>query len=285
MAKKDPNQHFEEVDTSILWEDDWKSKTVFITKYGGALLGHISGAIVCFWVQWISTGIAFIIVGSGLGWMFWVRRSDFRKRTRSDAKLHSFFHELRDEIPAVLAESNPKQRGSHLNHLVERLTQEIAGYYRALKRNDEIDCIIRIANGNGEFITRGRSDGLEKSRKEKSEPIHMNEGLAAALRTKDARGVYIIRSIPEATSRGLWKRTATDDCLDVNALLACPVVAVDHGTRAMIGILCVTAKRDVFDVTDTVPIKAFADCFGMALAAVGEAVCEDVRIKKAKSNA
>jgi hypothetical protein len=104
---------------------------------------------------------------------------------------------------------------------------------------------------------------MEPTRKENSEPIPADKGLASALRQKGNLGVFIIRDIAEAVDSGMWMKTKNDSLPDVRTLMVAPINGWEHGEKVMIGILYVTSRKNPFAPAHTLPSKAIADLLGL----------------------
>lgn len=238
-------------------------------RYRGIATTGISqlgaGGLSLWWSYHIA-GMFFLGALSFAGLLFYMRL-EHQRRIKADNCFHSFFHELRDELPVALAEKpGSKDRAKQTKAIYQGMVQTIADYFCHRKKDDQINCALRILHEDDTFVTRARSSGLDKSRKQRSQPIPLNKGLANHLRANDAHGVFLIDSIDSAIEGGIWMPTATDGLKDVKKLMVCPVNTVENGSRAMIGILYVTSADNSFGAQDSLPLKAFADAIGMALA-------------------
>jgi hypothetical protein len=199
------------------------------------------------------------------------RRSFLNDRS-ADKQLHALFHELRDEMPVLLSLINdPKNQAMKFDEINQKSAQLIAAFFRSKLSDPNVNCAIRLAEdlaGGLHYVTKARSDGMDPSRKQSSEPIMADKGLAAALRSKDSKGVFLIPSIKSAVAGGIWEKNKTDEYSDVKTLIVAPINGIEAGTRVMMGILYVTSTTNVFQVHHTVLVKAFADALGMAYSVI-----------------
>lgn len=264
-------KHVQTVDA----EDFWRRGALgFLVRYRNIAITAVTKSVLAglaFWyVNWV-LGVGFLICVVSWVIMLLYLRVRFLRRTKADSQLHSFFHEMRDELPKISGSGS--ERAKKVEQLNRELVQQIAAYFRALKGDPTINCALRIADNKRQFVTRARSDGFDKSRKSRSQPIPEDKGLANALRSNDASGVYLIHSIEAAKDLGIWMDTPTDRLPDVVTLMVAPVNTIEAGRKAMIGILHITSQKHVFSECDTLAVKAFADALGTALALATQEPC------------
>jgi len=240
-----------------------------MTNRGGIILtvaAKLTGATLAFLTKHVELGICLVILALTAGCTLYFFRLLFLKQVESQDILHSIFHELRDDVPILLLK-NGSNRGKKLKEINRRVVQQIASYYRKLKRDADINCAIRLAHtkdGVVQYVTVARSEGLDPIRKRLAKPIPAKKGLAAALRSVDSQGCYLIPSIKAAKEAGLWgDGDPTDDLKDVSALMVTPINGSDGRQRTMVGILFITSKNGVFKPTDTYSAKALADALGL----------------------
>jgi hypothetical protein len=275
-------QRIQNVDPDRSWQVGFLG---FLTRLRGLVtvfLGKLASVSTAVWAQQFELALAFLIVGvAALVALYWTR-IQYLRRLRLDEKLHTILHELRDEVPLVLDEPpRSENRARKLNSLLCEFVQQLANYYRCFLADETINCALRLVDEKGkEYKTCARSDGLEKSRKQRSQPIPANKGLAKALRDADAQGVLLIPDIATAIKEQVWLPTATDDLPDIRCLMVAPVNGIEQSERAMFGIIYITSRREAFSAPDTLSLKAFADALGMILALIARAEPPVERIQK-----
>jgi len=141
----------------------------------------------------------------------------------------------------------------------------MASFFRILMRNKNITCAIRLASlsgGKESYITVARSSGLDLTRKDNTEPIPSDEGVARILRQKNQLGVLIVRDIMEAIKRNTWLPTKNDSLPDVKSVMVAPINGFVNGHKAMLGLLFIGAKKDIFTRFHVDIVRGFADYMG-----------------------
>jgi hypothetical protein len=186
----------------------------------------------------------------------------------SGARLHEICHYIRDESGLILQSTSPAELAQYRERYRQfhgRVAETIASYFRAIANDPKICCAIRLADTGGgkqEYITAGRSTGMDPNRSSMSEPVKHDEGIAELLRKKGQMGVCFIHDIKEAAERNWWKECKSDKLKDVKTLIIAPINGFIGGTKSMVGMLYVTSPNDSFRLTHAEPMKAFADLLG-----------------------
>lgn len=256
-------------------EDDWKQGILGWLSRGRVLVGWLAsnvgaGAVLHWWqthpVIWISIPASCGFAG---GMCLWMLRTTRLHRTRSDHHLHTLCHNLRDHAACVLGDgkqSNGKQ--ALFSKLNNEIAQDIADYFRLLTGDSTVTCAIRLAfeceNGDREYITMGRSKGMEAIRESRSKPIPADEGLPGKLCSAQYHGVLMIASIKKAIETLEYFKTPNDDLPDCKSAIVCPINGWGDGTKEMVGILSVTSRNlGGFSQWHTTSMKAIADLLGL----------------------
>lgn len=271
-------EHIASIDSGEFWRRGTLGYLVRMRSIVVGGLTKLAFAGVSFWKAYYQLGVALLIFAATAALLLLYLRKRFIARSKADDHLHSFAHEMRDEMSGMMLEAKPVEHAIKVDRLTHSLVQQIAAYFRAIKNDESINCCLRIADNNDCFLTKARSDGLDKSRGGKSVSIPGDKGLAGALRRKDGHGVYIIRSIQKAIDVGMWMETPTDTLTDIKTLIVSPVNIIDNRERAMLGILYITSQHDGFLPPDTIMVKAFADSLGTMLA-----IASSIELKKQPS--
>jgi hypothetical protein len=218
-------------------------------------------------------GIAATMVAvSAMAWLIELR---FRriKNLSTGKGLHSLCHSIRNDVYhlELLAdqgkESEHSQRYSRFHVDV---ANRIANYFQKSVGDSTIGCAIRLAHQKrledpAQYVTVGRSQELDQNRKDQTEPVPFDTGIANMLRQKAHQGVWAIDDIEQAIKDGQWKRCKTDDFTDVRFLMIAPIntYKVNGERKHMLGILYVTSSQKMLKINQIEPIMAFADLLGM----------------------
>lgn len=283
----DSTEYVSHVDT----DSDWAGGGLIgflLSKKG--LLGTVllevaaSGAI---WKLFNPTALVVAIpVCAALTFCLLVTRRYRVKSLKAHERLHDLCHLLRDELSVLLNDLFEDIVLGRMANFSDNVAEHVANYFRQVTGEATVNCLIRLAvqgdDDRVQYVTFGRSTGLDKSRSAKSEPIFESEGLPRAFHEKKLHGVYIIRDIAKAVEVGIWKRTRTDGLADVSRVMVAPMNSLDgDNNRTMIGLLSVTSKNVSFRKGDTLPMKACADLLALMYGAAMfahelEANAEDV---------
>ena len=220
-----------------------------------AATGYIAVAIVI-------AVIAMAVVSIGLV----VRRHMIREIKAAEA-LHALCHQTRDDAAKLMGEPNTPDYPSRLERFDGHTVERVAAFFRAFVGDESIACALRLAEeigGKDCYVTKARSQGMDPSRAENSQPVPADKGLAWLLMQKQFQGVHIIDSIPGLIQSGAWIETKNDRLTDVRTLMVAPVNGWEGNEKAMLGILYVTSRRKaVFLPRHTLPLKAVADLLGL----------------------
>ena len=267
MAGKHSAQHYSTIDVDEIWNSGALGWAIRLRTIIGSIVvkGIVAG--IAFWqTHWYIGAIISVVAVAVAAILLMVRRQWIRF-TNSSNGLHNFAHGTRDDVQRILWDANSQVDLIHRFNI--STVHRVAEYYRKLFDSNGINCAVRLAGlndqGVAEFVTQARSEGMDPARKQKTNqmPIPADRGLAQALRSKDAQGVFIIRDIAEATEMGIWLKSPTDGFPDVKTLMAAPIIANEPKGRVMLGILYVTSKQDDFRAMHTIPLKMFADHLGL----------------------
>ncbi len=253
-------------------DEEWKKGiigTLLKWKQVSAAIGlDITGGVVAYlYVHWTA---AVLILGvlPFVATVAYITRRNVLVRLRSDKRLHLICHETRDDVAKIAAtDARSMQIVTQIEQFHQRTVDRVSLFFRELLEDPTANCVIRLASisecGN-EYVTKARSDGLENAtRTLNTEPLPFDKGLAAALRSKDFVGVYIIHEIVAAIEAGIWMRTKNDDLKDLTTLMVAPINGYESTQKVMLGILYVCSKKkDVFSPGHALPLKAVVDLLG-----------------------
>ncbi len=184
----------------------------------------------------------------------------------SDLRLHALIHSARDHASSILSCNSYEQCVQRFHAFHGMFVEHVADFFRERICDKSVNSAIRLAehvDGRRCYVTRGRSNGLDPSREQNTEPIPSDTGLARALTDKDMLGAYLVPDIPFAAGHGLWQKTKNDDLPDVKTVICAPINGYESGTKMMLGILYVTSRDDVFSPGHTLALKAIADYLGL----------------------
>ncbi len=176
-------------------------------------------------ILWGFSGIG---ISGGLT-LWWMRRFLLR-HSKSNIRFHEFSHSIRDLVANILSSKAPIEG---VARVCEVAAQQIALFFREFKEDPNITCTIRVASvspdGDGSspaqrhYVTLGRSDLLDPSRKTHSIPIIENQGLISVVLENGQQGAILVPSIPEAIKEGSYMRTQNDGLPDYVSLAICPI--------------------------------------------------------------
>lgn len=264
-----PFEHVTRIEPESEWRQDALGLFTRVRSIAAAVFADAAGSTVSFlWIHW-TLGVLIIAAGIFTLCSVLIIRHYRLQRMRADIRLHEFCHEARDECSRILEfdKKHAKEAVLALQRFHEDTVQRAAAFFRELTGDSTVNCGIRIAetvNGVESYVTKARSDGLDKiARNKHSEPIPANMGLANAIRLKRFEGVFIIRDIEAAVSAGVWHKTKNDNLSDIRTLMVAPVNAYELTNKVMCGIFYVTSKKDTFKPSHTLPLKAIVDLLGL----------------------
>ncbi len=266
-------EHFVSADPLEAWKEGWgwvgRIRAITLT-----VLLNIALGIVSYWGVGLSVAVVFVPIAVCCVLVFLTIRKRRIRDVNLGVRLHSLCHSIRDDVASILNAAIRADTREQVGEYREKLrrfhsdiVEWIALYFQVLVGDQSVNCAIRLAIERDRerlYVTVGRSKGMDTYRRESSQPIPSDKGIARALRDKNHRGVCIIRSITQAVSDGIWERTQTDDLHDVRTLMVAPINGYDiGGEKSMVGILYVTSARDPFHQIHIEPIKAVADLLGL----------------------
>lgn len=197
-----------------------------------------------------------------VGIVFYVRHR-VKRSLQIKSLLHSFTHEARDGIQAILERTQPKpgrpakndllHERSHLLKFSDSIAETIAAYVRLFTGDSTAGCSIRLAQdvpGDGKdeivYVTVGRSGNLNKNRAKTSEPIGRNEGIPKFFLgdSQACHGLLFYDDVKLAASHDLYKRTKNDAEFenDYSSMIVAPLNGWNGFNSDLIGLLCFTSK-------------------------------------------
>lgn len=186
--------------------------------------------------------------------------------SKLNSTFHNYTHTMRDQVASTLkatVEGGYKYAFQEFN---ASTAENIAVFFRNLIGGGcGITCAVRLAyysEGKEHYITVGRSSGFDLTRKDSSEPIPSNEGVARILRQKNALGVLIVNNIADAIKRNVWFETKNDALPDVQSVMVAPINGYADGQKSMIGLLYIGATKNVFSQFHVDIVRGFADYLG-----------------------
>ncbi|MCA9122194.1 MAG: hypothetical protein H6822_21105 [Planctomycetaceae bacterium] len=260
-----PLQHFKTVDPA----DEWKRGFGWFFRIQGivvSIIADVGAAVATFIFVHPSVSIVAIVAGAFfVAWLFTVRH--FRlQRFYSDQSLHAFFHHSRDEIARILTSDGDDKYRERLDSFHVNTAQRIAGFFRNRVQGKTTCCAIRLAervNEQNQYSTVARSDRMHESRKENSQPIPADKGIAHALLQYENQGVIIIDDIQKMVDDPRWCGGKSDTLGDVRSLMISPINGWENDAKVMLGILFVSSDVPAaLHAGHTLAIKAFSDFLG-----------------------
>lgn len=223
-----------------------------------------------------SIGIPIVVCSVFLGLTFYYLKRLWIQELEIGVAFHAACHYVRDsaaKLEQLFTEGKKTEYFSEYDRLHDALANVIADYFQFATRDSMVACAIRLVKGsdktNAAYVTKGRSLRMEQIRKEVTQPIPWDKGLARKLRDEEHKGVCHIVDIKEAITNNWWMACPSDKFPDVKCLMVAPINWFDRtGKKAMGGILYVTSRRDNLAARHVEPTKAFADLLGMIYPAV-----------------
>lgn len=217
----------------------------------------------------IRLGMSILSVGGAIAVCLIVYRHFRYQRTVIDRHFHDFCHHVRDDAAKVFGSGSLTTGAPALfDSFSQRVAQNVAEFYRELMRDPTITCTVRMGvvrdDGETEYVTVGRSTGLNPSRATNTVPIAADEGLPAKLRSAKFQGVFLIPCIDAAIAAKDYLETPNDSLPDCRSMIVCAINGWESSEKVMVGILSVaSAKLNAFDKWHTTPLKGFADILGL----------------------
>lgn len=253
-------------------EAEWRGGLFgFWTRISGLLTWTLAnfglGWLALFYERWELTVVVAGWLVAGVAVLFLLRRYRIQ-RMLINHHFHDFAHNIRDEAAKVTGSGkNPEGGVARFEAFSHNAAEYIARAFREILGDPSLACTIRLASlgedGRKEYITCGRSKGLDPTREENSEAIPADKGLPAKLRSANHQGVFIIPSIKEAIASGDYYETENDSLNDSESLMIGPINGWEDGQKQMVGTVSVASKRQgVFLPWHTSPLKVFADHLG-----------------------
>lgn len=252
---------------------DWKEGLGFFTRVPGLILEVVTGTSGAAIIEKVGSregAITFTAVTlCGFLMLLWLRAYRIRV-LKTGIRLHDLCHKMRDltiEIRSLARAGDVGRYKQSFDTFPQEVCKGIANFFGAMLKRDSIGCAIRLADadetGTQVYRTVGRAN-LRETRKQGSEPISSEEGIALRIRQEpNCQGVHIIPSIEDAKTKGWWKECRNDGLPDVKSLMVSPINGKIRDERSMMGILYVTCSCDVFRNRHVEPMMAFADLLGM----------------------
>lgn len=182
-----------------------------------------------------------------------------------NATFHNLTHTIRDQASAVVTSATEGGYKYAFQEFNSSTAENISSLFRKALNNNGITCAIRLAYFLGDkehYVTVGRSSGLDLSRKDNSQPIPSNEGVARILRQKNQLGILIVKDIKEAIKRNVWFATPNDSLPDIKSVMVAPINGFVNNRKSMVGLLYIGAKKDMFTQFHVDIIRGFADFLG-----------------------
>jgi hypothetical protein len=254
--------------------EDWKYGPAQLARYRflAPLILVDCGGLSYAW----SRGIGFFAPALAcslplIGLAFFLR-GHWIKELKVGVAFHATCHHIRDSaasLERLFASGETQEYSFEYSKLHDALSNRMATYFKCATRDSTVECAIRLArnadDGSVEYVTKGRSDGMDPHRKDISTPIPWEKGLARKLRDNGERGVCHVVDIPDAVRNGWWMQCPSDRFSDVKFLMVAPINWYDHrkGAKVMGGMLFVTSRRNNLAARHVEPTKGFADLLGM----------------------
>lgn len=220
--------------------------------------------------------IVFSFFISYLFFFFLVLRFYHIKHLALQNSLHTINHFIRDKLIYYANQNKLKQSiQNFFSVFADQLCNQIKECFCLLTGDDSINCAIRIAvkpdendkSSKPDYITIGRSSGLNQNRNKTSEPIHANEGVSRIfIEEKDSHGVLICHDIDQLASSGGYKKTYNDEHFsnDFKTFITAPINGLEENRKIMLGLLFITSKNDPFKIKHVDSLCAIADVIGIA---------------------
>jgi hypothetical protein len=252
---------------------DWKEGLGFFIKAPGLILEVVTGSSGTAIIEKIGSREGAITCAAvtlfGFLMLMWLRAYRIRV-LKTGIRLHDLCHKMRDltiEIRSLARVGDVGRYKQSFDNFPQEVCKGIANFFGAMLKRDSIGCAIRLADadetGTQVYRTVGRAN-MREGRKQGSEPISSEEGIARRIRQEpNCQGVHIIPTIADAKAKGWWKECPNDGLPDIKSLMVAPINGKIRDERSMIGILYVTCSCDVFRNRHVEPMMAFADLLGM----------------------
>ncbi len=242
------------------WREDWPKSFSLPTS---SLILHLA---VCALVFGISSTLYL--------------RHRVKRSLRLKATLHNLVHHLRDSLcerQRVVSGRRGREGAQsaahnhrHLCAATREACNHIASYFSVLTGDDSVGCAIRVLELGGAesdglvYVTIGRSDKLNSSRGETSQPISRDAGIPKFFMADDksGQGILFFDDLTKATAVGAYLRTKNDDLFDkdFSSMAVAPLNALNGKGRELIGLMCVTSRTGkVLQVRHIDLFKFFAD--------------------------
>jgi len=260
-------------------QEDWKEGPAKIARFRwlGSLVLFKMGAAAAVW-KFLGWQVAIPILTCLLCVIavLYYLRGIWIRELRIGVAFHAACHYIRDaaaNLENLVLASRTVEYSSEYQKFHEGLANRIADYFQAATRDPMVNCAIRLVrrgdDGTNAYVTKGRSDGMEMTRKDKTLPIPADKGLARKLRDEGGLGVCQVMDIQDAIKNNWWMECPSDKFSDVKFLMVAPINWYgEDGKKVMGGILYVTSRRNNLGAHHVEPVKAFADLLGMVYPAV-----------------
>lgn len=257
-------KHFTCSDTTESWQEGWGR---FLRLRYLISLTSLKTVIVVvgFFELELPLAIAvFIVLATCLSAIFALRYCRVMVASVNSA-FHDLTHTTRDQISYVLASAKDGAYKYAFQEFNSNITENLALIFRKVLNNKGITCAIRLAvieDKKEYYRTVGRSSGFDLTRKDNSQLLPSNEGVARILRQKNQLGVLIVNDIKEAIGRNTWFETKNDSLPDIKSVMVAPINGYVKDNKSMVGLLFIGAKKDLFTQFHVDIVRAFSDYLG-----------------------
>lgn len=221
------------------------------------------------------------LVGGILLFVLYYVRNKFRRSLDIQHHLHELSHFLRDYQTkiyklAMNAESVTDDNPINLRTYSDNICERVKDCFSKIANDSTIEVAIRLANDDTDregiheinYITVGRSSGLNSRRNESTEAVSSKEGIPRFFSDKDSQGVLIYNDLNKAAKIGAYKITINDSKYadEIKTMMVAPLNAWDSITQSMIGILYITSREsNTFSVKYVDSMRFVADMIAQSM--------------------
>jgi len=209
-----------------------------------------------------------LVAGFALATLFWILGRQRLRFLRLGVKFHDLCHWVRDasaNLQNYVENDQAVEYVEGYKRFHDDVAERIASLFRTMISDDGICCVIRLADksaGDPVYATRGRSQGLDLRRSDRTVPIPIDRGIARKLMDENQLGVTFINDIELAVKENWWVKSENDDLPDIRHLMISPINCCERNSKSMLGILYVTSRRPNLTLFHAEPMKAIADLLG-----------------------
>ena len=215
-------------------------------------------------VDWTIRYILVVLILVGLA-LFWAGSLYLQRRSirslRLKGELHRFTHVLRDHYTAAQT-----LQPILIRQISDEMCNRVHEYFRVLHQREDLSVAIRLARSEG-YRTMGRC-GLSLGRRDHSQAIRPDEGVAKLLADRGYKGVIYYPDIHLAAEKGgtdVRVRTENDRNYreEVRSQMVAPINGWDgtlDNRHGMLGLLFLNCRdTGVFGPTDSDSLMFIAD--------------------------